>query len=63
MKPTPSASTGDPIPVTVREVGPFLYLDGQQAPLNYQAFYNTPNIDWRYVFLGHNELQGTRLEA
>lgn len=30
----------------------FLYLDDVEAPLNYQGFYSTPNIPWRYLYLG-----------
>lgn len=36
----------------------WLYLDGQQAPLNYQGFYDDVNIAWRYVFLGTTKYKG-----
>lgn len=35
----------------------FLYLDDAEAPLNYQAFYSTPNIPWRYLYLGSTRYQ------
>jgi len=36
----------------------WLYLDDQEAPLNYQAFYSDPNIGWRYLFLGTTQCKG-----
>lgn len=31
---------------------------GSYAHLNYQAFYDTPNVNWRYVFLGTTNYKG-----
>ncbi len=36
----------------------WLYLDDQEAPLNYQAFYSDPTIGWRYLFLGTTQYKG-----
>ncbi len=36
----------------------WLFLDGQLAPLNYQAFYNNPDVPWRFLFLGTTRYKG-----
>lgn len=36
----------------------WLYLDDAEAPLNYQAFYDDPEIGWRYLFLGTTAYKG-----
>lgn len=36
----------------------WLYLDDAEAPLNYQAFYDDPEIGWRYLFLGTTGYKG-----